>query len=50
MSSQTEQNIRYIIDKYTKGTFRDLVEERDSIKRLRVYKIEDDELWEIPIL
>lgn len=50
MSTQTGQNMRYLMDKYMKETLRDLVEERDSIKKLRVYKIEDEELWKIPIL
>ena len=38
------------MDKYMKETLRDLLEERDSIKKLRVYKIENEELWKIPIL
>ena len=33
------------MDKLMKETLRDLVEERDSIKKLKVYKIENEELW-----
>lgn len=48
-SSNTGQNIDYLMKTYNLGTLEELVFERDKIKITRVYPLEDGELWK-PIL
>ena len=50
ISSQTGQNIRYLMDKNKKVTLKDLVAERQTLKKSRVYNITDEELWKIPVM
>ena len=50
VSTQTGQNIRYLMDKHRKGTLEDLVNDRSTIKKTRVYNLPEEESWKILIL
>ena len=50
ISSQTGQNVKYLLDKYKMESLVDLVKEKNSLKRGRVYPLQDVEAWKIPII
>ena len=50
LSSQTGQNIRYLMDKNKKMSLREVVAERGTLKKSRVYSIPEEELWKIPVM
>jgi hypothetical protein len=45
ISSQTGQNIRFLLDKHTKVAMGDLVAKRITLKKLRVYPLPEEENW-----
>ena len=38
------------MEKYKKVTLKDLVIERQTLKKSRVYSLPDEELWKIPVM
>ena len=50
ISSQTGQNIRYLMDKNKMATVKDLAVERQTLNKSRVYNLPDEELWKIPVM
>ena len=50
VSTQTGQNIRYLLDKHKMKTLADLLVEKATLKKLRVYNLPNEEAWKINIL
>ena len=50
ISSQTGHNIRYLLDKHNKVAIVDLVAEKITLKKSRVYSLPDEETWKISII
>jgi hypothetical protein len=50
LSSQTGQNLAYLLLKYKKLSFKELTSDKNSSKTSRVYPIQREELWKINLL
>ena len=50
LSSQTGQNIKYLLDKYSKNSLVTLLAEKQTLKRIRVYDLPEDEAWKISLM
>ena len=50
LSSQTGQNLAYLLVKYKKPSLKELTADKTSVKTARVYPIQREELWKINIL
>ena len=50
VSTQTGQNIRYLLDKHKRKTLADLVVEKQTLKRYRVHDLPQEEAWKINLL
>ena len=49
-SSQTGQNISYLLSKYGKLSVKDLILEKSTVKNTDVYPLHRDEYWKITII
>ena len=50
ISSQTGQNIEYLLNKHKKKSMVDLLAERPTLKKQRVYTLPEEEAWKISLL
>ena len=50
ISSQTGQNIKYMMDKHKMDSLGNLVDEKNTLKKLRVYTLPEEEKWKVSLL
>ena len=50
INSKTGQNIWYLLNKFKVDSLVDLVQDKDNVKRARVYPLPDEEGWKVPII
>ena len=50
VSTQTGQNIRYLLDKHKKKNLADLVVEKQTLKRKKVHNLPKEETWKINLV
>ena len=50
ISSQTGQNIKYMMDKHKMDSLANLVDEKTKLKKLRIYTLPEEENWKISLL
>ena len=50
ISSQTGQNIKYLMDKHKMDSLGNLVDEKNTLKKLRVYTLPEEEKWKVSLL
>ena len=50
ISSQTGQNIKYMLDKNKMDSLVNLVAEKNTLKKLRVYSLPEEEMWKVSVM
>ena len=50
MSTVTGQNLKFLLQKYSKQNMTALFSEKDDIKNSRVYILQENELWKVNLM